>query len=1107
MPFVRLSIIQKVLFGGWLCCLVACGGQTTQKEINPTNFQLFQELSPNKSKVVFENKLVENNRINILNYLYYYNGSGVAVGDLNNDGLPDLYFGSTVGKNKLFLNKGNLAFVDISLSAGVEGEYGITTGVGFVDINNDGWLDIYVCKSGREGGRYRTNELFINQGNLTFKEEAKKYGLADNSFSNQAYFFDMDVDGDLDMYLVNHPVDWLNINKVMTGEQEREGFYYEVSDKLYRNDGKGKFTDITEQAGVLNRSWGLSAAIGDYNEDGLPDIYVANDFIKPDFLYINNGNGTFTDQIKTYFPHISFFSMGTDLADINNDGLNDLYVADMAMRGHTRSKRNMGSMSTENFQTIIRRGYHYPYSTNTLQLNRGNQRFSDIGQSAGVSKTDWSWAPLLADFDNDGWKDIFVTNGIYRDIIDNDFLAKKANYEQQDKQNYFDDLVKDIPQSKIKNHLFQNKQNLSFQDQSQRWGIEKATNSNGAVYADLDMDGDLDLVVNNLNEPAQIYENQATGYLPNNYLKVKLVGTAQNINAIGASVTISYGKQEQRLDVQPARGYLSSVEPTLHFGLGDSEKVVSLTVIWPDGSQTVRKNLSVNQLVKINFAKATKNTPSPNRPEPLFADQTAAADLNHLHQEKIHDDFKAELLLPHKLSENGPFISVADVNQDGLEDFYIGGSANYEGTLYVQSATGQFAKKSNTTWATDRTYEDQQSLFFDADQDGDMDLYVVSGSNEFSNKKLYQDRLYLNDGAGNFTKATNRLPAITASGGAVAAGDFDQDGDLDLVIGGRVEPQKYPSPPQSYLLENQAGKFVDITKDKAPDLTNLGMITDLEFSDYDSDGDLDIIAVGEWLPITIFQNNAGVFDKLTEEDLGLDNTSGWWFSLTSGDVDVDGDMDYIVGNIGENNKYQPRPEKPLHIYYNDFDGNGTGDIVLSKKDKNTLFSVRGRECSSQQMPFIEQKFPNFASFATASMEEIYDPALLADAIHYQVTQFSSGLLLNRGDGTFQFQPLSELAQISPVMGNHLLDVNDDGHLDLVGAGNFFGAETETIRYDAGTGFCLLGDGKGDFLAIPNQASGLYLTGDVKGTATIRLANERTGILVGNNRGYLRLLSF
>ncbi|MEM6842695.1 MAG: VCBS repeat-containing protein [Bacteroidota bacterium] len=1107
---ISLYILPWLMIGG------CSSDEARLKSTDSEEIQLLQPLPPDQSGIEFENTIVENSRINILNYLYYYNGSGVAIGDINNDGLPDIYFAATVGENKLFLNQGNLKFQDITASAEVKGDFGITTGVSLVDINNDGYLDIYVCKSGDQSERYRTNQLFVNQGNLTFSEQAAEFGLDDASFSNQAYFFDMDEDGDLDMYLVNHPVDWANINKIMTGEQEKDGFYYEYSDKLYRNNGRDpesspgfeKFEDITREAGVLNRSWGLSAAVGDFNGDHRPDIYVANDFLKPDNMYVNQGNNqkgrlTFNDQLPQHFRHNSFYSMGSDYADINNDGLNDLYVVDMAMKGHIRSKRNMGSMSTENFTKIIERGYHYPYSTNTLHLNLGNQHFTEIAQMAGVDKTDWSWAPLLVDLDNDGYKDIFVTNGIYRDIIDNDFLAKRAAYDE-DSLNSADNLLAEIPQTKIKNMVFRNQGDLTFKDMSQSWGISEATNSNGAAYADLDNDGDLDIVINNLNEPSFIYKNLSADSLANNFIKVKLTGSATNSYAIGATVAIRYSDQQQRLDMMPTRGYLSSVDYTLHFGLGNSQNIDSLIVTWPDEQNTIVKNPTVNQVVNIDYSSADFSVvKASSPPEPILIDVTDLTNLNHKHMETAYDDFQKELLLPHKLSENGPFVSVADVNNDGLEDFFIGGSAGEAASLYLQTQKGKFMSHSASTWESDRKYEDQKSTFFDADEDGDLDLYVVSGSNEFTDEIMYQDRLYLNDGDGNFQRAIQALPTITASGSDVDHGDFDGDGDLDLIVGGRVVPGKYPTASRSYLLQNQNGKFEDVTEELASELMNIGMVTDLEFSDIDGDEDLDIVALGEWMPITVFRNQAGQFERVTPEN-GLSKTHGWWFSLNSGDIDNDGDIDYIAGNIGQNNKYHPTSERPLHIYYNDFDQNGTGDIVLSKRENATLYPVRGRECSSQQMPFIAENFPDYKSFAQASLQEIYSENQIEDALHYEAYEFRSAVLMNDGKGNFTISYLPPMAQISPLMGGELLDLNGDSKLDIVAVGNFFGTETETIRYDAGSGLCLLGDGAGSFSPISLAKSGLYAPGDVKDLAMIQLANGSTAVLVANNNEYLQL---
>ncbi|MEQ9289692.1 MAG: VCBS repeat-containing protein [Cyclobacteriaceae bacterium] len=1096
------SVSLIILLGAFAC---AEKDQVHQSSVDPIDFELFRELSMQSTGIDFENKIIENSRINILTYLYYYNGSGVAVGDINNDGLPDIYFAATTGKNKLYLNLGNLKFKDISKQAGVEGRFGITTGVSFVDINNDGFLDIYVCKSGEQSRAYRTNQLFVNNGKLGFIDMAGQYGLDDASFSNQAYFFDMDRDGDLDMYLVNHPIDWLNANKIMTGDQELNGFDYNASDKLYRNNGNGKFDDITTEAGIKNRSWGLSASIGDFNNDGWPDIYVANDFIKPDLLYINNRNGSFSNQLKDHFRHTSFFSMGSDFADINNDGHNDLYVVDMAMKGHVRSKRNMGSMSTENFKTILRRGYHYNYAINTLQLNLGNNQFAEIAQMAGVDKTDWSWSPLVADLDNDGFKDIFVSNGVYRDIIDNDFLLKKTAYDKADMEHKkYSDMLDKIPQTRVKNFVYRNRGDLTFEDMGPKWGMERATNTNGTAYADLDMDGDLDIVANNLNEPSIIYENRSS-LLGRNFLKVRLVGDDQNRLAIGAKIELAYAGKLQRQDVGQTRGYLSSSDYNIHFGLGSAVKIDSLMVTWPNGKKTLIEHPEINNTEEIHYDNSSflENT-SQLKKAPMFDGQAHLARIVHAHTESGYDDFEQELLLPHKLSELGPCLSVADVNGDNLEDVFIGGAKGHPAAVYLQTDKGFFENCSLSPWQEDRNYEDVGSVFFDSDGDGDLDLYVVSGSNEQANTALYQDRLYTNNGYGQFTRSENALPQMVSSGKAVDAADFDQDGDIDIVVGGRVVPGQYPKAPASFLLLNNNGIFSDATGDLAPGLSKIGMVTDLKFTDYDNDSDLDILMVGEWMGITFFENNNGEF-ALSNANPELLKKSGWWQSIAAGDIDNDGDTDYVLGNIGKNNKYHPTPDNPLHIYFNDFDNNGKGDIVLSKNEESKHYPIRGRECSSAQMPFIADKFPNYESFATASMDEIYGKVELGNSLHYQVSDFQSCVAINLGNGKFEVRYLPNMAQLSPLMAIKLLDLNADGKLDILAAGNFHETETETIRYDAGSGICLMGDGNGNFAPLTVSESGVYLQGNVRDMEIIQLADGTKGILVANNGGSVQLL--
>ena len=1106
---LHMRSLLHILIGSFvvLIIIMGCGsdnGHSMVTTLDGAKPPLFQLVSNDKSHITFTNQLVENDRINILNYLYYYNGSGVAVGDINNDGLPDLYFGSSVGKNKLYLNKGNLVFEDISARAGVEGEYGITTGVSFIDVNQDGYVDIYICKSGSHTEQYRTNELLINHGDLTFSEQAALFGLDDHSFSSQAYFFDVDQDADLDMYLVNHPIDWPNINKIMTGDQILDGFDYQFSDKLYKNES-GKYRDVTKAAGLINRSWGLSAAIGDFNDDQLPDIYVANDFIKPDYLYINNGDGTFTDQILNFFRHISFFSMGSDFADIDNDGRRDLFVADMAMPSHQKSKRNMGSMSSEDFKTIVRRDHHYPYSINTLQYNIGGNEFVDISQAAGVDKTDWSWAPLLADFDNDGFKDLFITNGIYRDIIDNDFLLKKSEYDAQENKKYVTDLLPLIPQSEVHNRIFRNNGDLTFLDLSAPWGLATPSNSNGAAYADLDNDGDLDLIINNLNEPSALFENKSDQLLAHQFAKIKLIGPAENISAIGAEVMLYHDGHIQRRDMYTHRGYYSSIDQVLHFGIGSSPRIDSIIVTWPDGLITKQVRPKINTLLTISHKRSVKNKDRPTaQSSPYFTDITARSGLAHLHTEKEFDDFAEELLLPHRLSQLGPIISVADVDGDGLEDFFIGGASGAAGALYIQQTEGQFTAHSKVTWGPDRAYEDMGSCFVDFDDDGDLDLYVVSGCNEFKDPTAYQDRLYENDGKGYFKKTAGKLPLITHSGSSVCSFDADGDGDADLVIGGRVTPGKYPLSPKSYLLENVGGVFQDATSRIAPALAGIGMVTAIKTSDIDQDGDADLVIAGEWMAITILENHQGEFKESTVER-GLEDTEGWWQSIAILDIDKDGDEDIIAGNIGNNNKYKPTVEKPLRVFYADFDQNGHGDIVLSKQEDEELLPVRGRECSSQQMPFISDKFPDYSSYASASLIDIYSHDKIDNAFQLKAVEFRSHILLNQGDGTYEKRPLPSYAQISPINAILAQDYNGDKYTDLILAGNMLTSETETVRYDAGHGLVLQGRADGGHTPVRPLQSGLHLQGDVKDLALIKLGEDTLGILVAKNDDQLQLI--
>ena len=1071
--------------------LVSC---TTDKKINSISnqeTQQFTKIHTSHSNIDFKNTVKENNYFNFLNYSYIYNGGGVAVGDINGDGLVDVYFTSNQQSNKLYLNKGNFIFEDITKNAKVGDEVeGWTTGVTMVDINNDGFLDIYVCKSGLfNDKKVRANKLFVNQKDTTFKEEAELYGIADPAFSTQAYFFDMDNDGDLDMYLVNHRPDFNN-NTVINLEFQKK-IFRDGSDQLYRNDN-GKFKNISEQAGILNKAWGLSASVGDFNNDGWQDIYVSNDFLEPDFLYINNQNGTFSEQLQEKFNHISSNSMGSDFADINNDLHPDLLVLDMTPEDHIRSKSNMPSMSTENFDRIVKAGYHYQYMQNTLQLNNGNGTFSEIAQLSGIAKTDWSWAPLIADFDNDGLKDVFVTNGILHELNNQDFRNRIKNKISNKEKMDLTEAVKMMPSEKLSNYIFKNNGDLTFKSKGKDWGLDALTYSNGAVYADLDNDGDLDLLINNIEDKAGVYKNNST----QNYLQIQLLGTEKNILGIGAKVIVQTSNFSQSQIVNLTRGFQSSIDPKLTFGIGNATSIDSVKVIWPNGKYSELTSIKPNQLITIGYSTAKNKVPEKIESKPYLKEiSPASIGIGYKHQENDFDDFKKQILLPHSESKNGPFITTADVNSDGLEDFFIGGAKDQTGELYIQKTNGTFKKSSLKTFTKDRKYEDLGVLFFDVDNDNDQDLYIVSGGAEHPNQsKMYQDRLYLNDGQGNFNKSENSLPEMRTSGQVIIADDVDNDGDLDIFVGGRIIPDQYPYSPKSYLLINDSGTFKK--SNTSSDLNEIGLITSAIFTDYDKDGDNDLIAVGEWTKIQIFENNNGQFSKL--EIPALEKTAGLWFSIAQNDMDGDGDLDYFIGNLGLNSKFKAKKEKPFKIYCDDFDGNGTYDIILAKEYKGALVPLRGKECTSQQMPFVNQKFETFKSFAEADLGDILGENNLESALQLQADLFYSVYLENKGNGNFSVVKLPNQTQISPILSFEFVDLNKDGTEEIICFGNLYHTEVETVRYDASFGSVMRFNKNHNFSTLPYKLTGLNVKGDSKNSVQLKLKDKNFILITNNN---------
>ncbi|MCH7887178.1 MAG: VCBS repeat-containing protein [Candidatus Marinimicrobia bacterium] len=1084
-------------------CDTEVGNKSSDNGTDVSKSKLLTLLSPEHTNIHFNNRLPEFSEINILSYRYFYNGGGVAIGDINNDNLPDIYFTGNLVPNKLYLNKGNLQFEDITEKAGLEGKRGWTTGVTMVDINADGFLDIYVCRSGPFKEDQRANEFFINNGDLTFTDRAAEYGLDDKGYSTQAVFFDYDIDGDLDMYLLNHAIE---SDKSFYVKEIKSVRHPHAGDKLYRNDG-GNFIEVSKEAGIYSNpiGFGLGVSIGDLNNDGLPDIYVANDFLEQDYLYFNNGDGTFTEKLKEKIKHTSLFSMGSDIADYNNDGWLDIVVLDMVAEDNYRKKTNMSGMNISQFQDAVDEGFHYQYMSNTLQMNNGNGIFSEVSQIAGISNTDWSWAPLFVDLDNDGYKDLFVTNGLKKDINNNDYLVQTKKHRKDLEDNL--SLIGLMPSQKIKNYIYQNNGDLTFTNKTSEWGLNQPSFSNGASFADLDNDGDLDLVVNNIDENAFVYRNNSRNINKNHYLSVKLTGSKDNPDGIGARIEINSGNQMQVQEQYLTRGYQSSVGRRVHFGLGGNEKVEELIITWSDGRVQKFKNISADQTLNVRQSDATTilNEKGEDRAM-LFTDHTKQSGVSYKHQENEYNDFELDSLLPHKMSNFGPGISVGDLNGDGLDDFFVGAAKGFAGKIYLQEHDGTFRESPSQVWKKDSRSEDVGAAFFDADNDGDLDLYVVSGGNEYErDAPELQDRLYLNDGSGRFRKTVGFLPKMLSSGSSVVPGDYDGDGDLDLFVGGRVVPGNYPSPPRSYILRNDEGKFTDVTEEIAADVMYAGLVTDAVWTDFNNDRQLDLILVGEWMPILMLENIDGKFSDVTNQ-AGLENSTGWWYSIASADFDDDGDTDYVVGNIGLNYKYKASVIEPFQVYYSDFDQNGTFDIVLGYYAGGELYPLRGRECSLGQMPFIESKFPSYKDFASATMIDVFGADDLNDALHYQAKTFATSYIENLGSGKFRLSALPNLAQLSSVNGILTGDINSDGNLDIVLAGNLYSTEVETPRNDASIGLYLKGDGEGHFNPVSFMESGFFADGDVKGLVMIDLGSAGDkGILVPKNDDYLQVI--
>ena len=1078
--------------------------------------ELFTVLPPERTGIFFLNELKENTHNNGLYYEYYYNGGGVAVADFNNDDLVDIYFVHSTKKNKLYLNIGNMRFNDITNNSNAGGGYGFGTGVTLVDINNDGLMDIYYAKSGKlKDPNMRRNELLINKGLDSkgipvFENQAKKYGLDIPDFTTQATFFDYDNDGDLDMFLLNHGIAVYNENELkalMSSPSDHRG------NRLYRNDN-GYFTNVTTEAKIINNmiGYGLGVSIADLNNDNWPDIYVGNDFSEKDFLYINNKNGTFKEVSLEVLGHMSNFSMGNDIADINNDGYLDIMSVDMMAEDNFSQKTSMSGMRPEKFYQNTDLGLHHQYMYNTLQLNNGVNKktnmpmFSDIAQMSGVSSTDWSWAPLFFDMNNDGHKDLFISNGIKGDFRNNDFInyrkekqAEVIRNKSVDAKSHINDILSKMPERKKENYFYINNGDLTFKKTAIK---QSATNSNGAAYADFDNDGALDIVVNNSAGLSYIYKNNTTA---NNYIKLKLKGSKNNINAIGARVELYSKSAKQTIENHYTRGFQSAMADAIHFGIHQDPIIDSIKVIWNDNSIKVLKNIKPNQTLTISYHKNMAIANNTKNTDYLFSDITSQLGVNFTHKENDFNDFEKETLLPHRMSQLGPALAVADVNGDGLEDFFIGGAKGYSSVLYLQNASGKFSKSSKA-FSLDKNYEDVGAVFFDADNDGDQDLYVISGGSENGpNNDYYADRLYENKGQGNFIKNTKALPRITSSGLRVSPADYDNDGDIDLFIGGRVKPGFYGRPTKSYLLENTSSNgsisFNDVTKTIIPEMLEHTMITASVWADIDKDGNSDLLIANEWGPIELYINKSGVF-KNESKAYGLSQYVGWWSSIEVNDIDDDGDLDIIAGNLGLNYKYKATFDKPFYMYINDFDENNTDDIVLGYSQGNTVFPVRGRSCSSGQMPFIKDKFKTYNGFGSASINDIYGDKL-NEGIVYKATYFASAILKNE-KGIFQFQAFENKAQLSSVNKILIGDFNKDNTKDMLLLGNLYGSEVETPRNDASYGTLLIGNGLNGYEVLNNSKINLWANGDIKDAAFITIGNTKA-ILLARNNGKLSIV--
>lgn len=1093
---------------------------TTNQEIKVETNARFTLLDSAQTGVTFSNIIPENYDYNIFLYEYMYNGGGVSIGDVNGDSLPDLYFSSFHRPNRLFINLGNLKFMDVTQESGVAAETGSKTGIAFADINGDGRLDIYACRTSKSDDGLKNDFLFINKGNREangvqiplFQDEAKQLGIEDNSNTNHASFFDYDRDGDLDLFLLNHKLGFEIANQ-MRLQQNEDGTRVRITSPdtpnesilLYQNDN-GHFKDVTKKAGLVSSAFCLSAIPADINGDGWMDVYVANDYIEPDYILINNRNGSFTDHYADYLRHSSQSSMGADVTDMDNDGLVDIAVLDMKPEDPYRYKQMANIMFYDRYNLLLQYGYGRQVSRNVLQHNNGNGTFSEIGQFAGMAATDWSWSILSTDFNNDGWKDLYITNGYRKDVTELEYLnffrdsIIKAGGLTPELFPDIRDFLKYLPEKKLSNYLYVNNTQYGYDNVTHAAGLDQLSFSNGAAYGDLDLDGDLDIVVNNIDEPAFIYRNDVSNQ---HWLQVVPEGPRENHFAIGAYVDVYTGNQHQYQMMITSHGYLSTSEPLLHFGLGDVAMIDSVILHWPNGKEEIMKNVKADQRIywKSGMA-AVYNEKKPVAPVPLFHADPAAIQWQHHDNDFV--DLKRERLIPYNLSSEGPCMSVGDVNGDHLEDLFIGNGRGFPSSILIQQSNSKFIKATSPAVAQDSAFEDCGSILEDLDGDQDLDLVVVSGGNDLPmNDPGYMTRYYVNDGKGNFTRQA-RFPLVRTNGGCVLAFDFDQDQDKDLFIGGRSEPGQFPMSPKSFLLKNDNGQFTDATQNVFPAFNEIGMITDLQAGDLDGDGKAELVIVGDWMPILIFSFDGKKFNDRTEE-FGLTKTNGWWRSVVLDDIDQDGDLDMLCGNMGLNNRFTTSTELPITIVTKDFDGNGSLDPVLCFYYQEKLYPFALRDAIIGQVPMLRKKYTRYNAYAKASLEDVFSKKDLSEASSLYLYTLKSTLFKNN-QKKLQAIDLPVQTQWSPMFGFVINDFNHDGRKDILAAGNFIYAETETGEMDAGNGTLLLQQADGSFTYVNNREHGFWAQKEVRELKSVQLANGQEGILVANNRGPLELYS-